>query len=81
VPIGLLIAWATVAYFGANGLSLMEVEEAMYQFGYDAMVYTKLEPFVYVMVTLMIVGAAMISSIIPARKALKYNPAEAVRSI
>ena len=59
----------------------MEVDEAMYQFGYDSMVYTKLEPFVYVMVSSMIIGAAIISSIIPARKALKYNPAEAVRAI
>ena len=80
-PIGLLLAWATVHYFGVNGLSLMEVDEAMYQFGYDSMVYTKLEPFVYVMVSSMIIGAAIISSIIPARKALKYNPAEAVRAI
>ena len=80
-PIGLLVAWATVAYFGANGLSLMEVEEAMYQFGYDAVVYTKLDPSLYGWISVLIIIAAMLSSIIPARKALKYNPAEAVRAI
>lgn len=80
-PIGLLVAWATVAYFGANGLSLMEVEEAMYQFGYDAVVYTKLDPSLYGWISVLIIIAAMLSSIIPARKALKYNPAEAVRTI
>lgn len=80
-PIGLLISWATISYFGVNGINLMEVEDAMYQFGYDPMVYTQLEPYVYIMITLMIMGAATISSIYPARKALKYNPAEAVRAI
>ena len=80
-PIGLLLAWGTVAYFGANGLNLGDVEDAMYQFGFDTMVYTKLEPFVYWAVSGLIVAAAILSSIIPARKALKYNPAEAVRAL
>jgi ABC-type antimicrobial peptide transport system permease subunit len=45
------------------------------------MVYTKLEPLIYVSIAAMIIVAAIISSIIPARKALKYNPAEAVRAL
>lgn len=80
-PLGLLLAWATVTYFGSAGINLMEVEDAMYQFGYDAIVYPKLETFVYFMVSAMIIMAAIISSIVPARRALKYNPAEAVRAI
>ncbi|MDX2362589.1 MAG: FtsX-like permease family protein [Crocinitomicaceae bacterium] len=80
-PIGLLISWATISYFGNHGINLMDVEDAMYQFGYDPMVYTKLDASVYITITMMIMIAATISSIYPARKALKYNPAEAVRAI
>lgn len=80
-PVGLILAWATITYFGAYGINLGTVEEAMYKFGVDSMVYTKLEFFVYVMITVMIIFAALFSSILPARKALKYNPAEAVRAI
>jgi len=80
-PIGLLLSWGTISYFGAYGINLMNVEDAMYQFGYDPMVYTKLDASIYGMITLMIMIAASISSIYPARKALKYNPAEAVRAI
>lgn len=80
-PIGLLIAWGSISYFGKNGINLMEVEDAMYEFGYDPMVYTKLDPYIYFAITVMIIVAAIFSSIYPARKALKYNPAEAVRAI
>ena len=80
-PIGLLISWAFISYFGTHGINLMEVEDAMYQFGYDAMVYTKLEPWVYLLITAMIIVASLVSAIYPARKALKYNPAEAVRAL
>lgn len=80
-PVGLLISWLFISYFGSHGINLMEVEDAMYQFGYDTMVYTKLEPGIYLTITVMIIIAAMISAIYPARKALKYNPAEAVRAL
>ena len=80
-PIGLLISWGTISYFGANGINLMNVEDVMYQLGYDPMVYTKLDGSVYMTITVMIMAASTISSIYPARKALKYNPAEAVRAI
>jgi ABC-type lipoprotein release transport system permease subunit len=80
-PIGLLISWATISYFGANGINLMNVEDVMYQMGYDPMVYTKLDGSIYFTITVMIMIASTVSSIYPARKALKYNPAEAVRAI
>jgi len=80
-PIGLLISWAFITYFGIYGINLMEVEDAMYEFGYDTMVYTSLDLSVYITITVMIIIASLISAIFPARKALKYNPAEAVRAL
>ncbi len=80
-PVGLFVSWAFITYFGNNGISLMSVEDAMYQYGYDTMVYTQLDGGIYAQMTVMVVIAALISAIYPARKALKYNPAEAVRAL
>lgn len=80
-PVGLLISWASITYFGIYGIDLGSVEDAMYAFGYDTMVYTKLDLSVYITITVMIIIASLISAIFPARKALKYNPAEAVRAL
>jgi len=80
-PIGLLLSWLTIAYFGSVGISLESVGDALYKAGYDSMVYPAVDSIIYLNITLMIVFASLIASIIPARKALKYNPAEAVRAV
>lgn len=80
-PIGLLISWGFISYFGTNGINLMAVEDAMYQYGYDTMVYTQIDSTMYGTMTFMILVAAVVAAIYPARKALKYNPAEAVRAL
>lgn len=80
-PIGLLISWASINYFGKVGINLDSVGDALYKAGYDSMVYTEIASSAYINITVMIVLASLIASIIPARKALKYNPAEAVRAV
>jgi ABC-type lipoprotein release transport system permease subunit len=45
------------------------------------MIYTNLEPMFYLNVTIMVMVAAVLSSIYPAIKALQLKPAEAVRAI
>ena len=80
-PIGLLISWISITYFGKVGINLDSVGEALYKVGYDSMVFTEIESSAYINITVMIIVASLIASIIPARKALKYNPAEAVRAV
>ena len=81
VPIGLLLSWISITYFGNSGINLDSVGDALYKVGMDSMVYPAVDSSAYLTISIMIVIAAVIASIIPARKALKYNPAEAVRAI
>ena len=80
-PLGLGISYATITYFGTYGLDLSVVGEGMNSFGAESMLYTSLDGSVYWLMALMIGMAAILSSIIPAKRALNYDPAEAVRSI
>ncbi len=80
-PIGLLLSWASITYFGSKGISLISVGDALYKFGMDSTVFPSIPSSYYMTITVMIVFAAIIASIVPARRALKYNPAEAVRAV
>jgi len=63
----------------ANDLSI--VGKGLENFGISTMIYPSLEPQFYINVTIMVVVAAILSSIYPAIKALQLKPAEAVRAI
>ncbi|MGB1317956.1 MAG: ABC transporter permease, partial [Flavobacteriales bacterium] len=80
-PIGVVLGFITVTYFGSAGIDLSTVGEGLESFGISTMVYTNLEPVFYINVTIMVMVAAILSSIYPARKALQLKPAEAVRAI
>ena len=80
-PIGLLLSWASITSLGSVGINFEVVGEAWYKAGIDSMVYTAVNPWAYLSITLMIIIASIIAAIVPARKALKYNPAEAVRAV
>ena len=80
-PIGLLLSWGSITYFGNVGINLEVVGEALYKAGIDSMVYTAVNPWAYLTITIMIIAASILAAIVPARKALKYNPAEAVRAV
>lgn len=80
-PIGLLLAWATVMYFGKHGIDLSIVGEGMSSFGADSIMYTQIDPEFYPQIVLMVVFTALIAAIFPARKALKLRPSEAVRAL
>ncbi len=80
-PIGVLLGYITVTYFGSAGIDLSVVGKGLESFGISTMIYTNLEPRFYIDVTVMVIVAAILSSIYPARKALQLKPAEAVRAI
>jgi ABC-type lipoprotein release transport system permease subunit len=49
--------------------------------GYSAMTYPMLEPYRYIQITILVVITAIVASIYPALKALKLEPAEAIRTL
>ncbi len=80
-PIGVILGFLTVSHFGSAGIDLSIVGKGLEEFGISTMIYPSLTPDFYVNVTIMVVVAAILSSIYPAIKALQLKPAEAVRAI
>lgn len=77
-PLGLLISWAFVTYFGATGIDLGGAYD---DYGFSSIVYPYLDSSSYIEVTYMVVIMAVVAAIYPAIKALKLNPVEAIRKI
>jgi ABC-type antimicrobial peptide transport system permease subunit len=47
--------------------------------GYSALVFPVIDPKMIVVIGLLVLATGILASIYPARKALKYKPAEAIR--
>ena len=81
VPLGVFLSYLTISYFGDVGIDLSMVEEGLEQFGMGTRLYTELYLDYYINITLLTFLLTFISSLFPARRALKLEPAVAVRSI
>ncbi len=78
---GLIINAGIMQYFAKNGLDLSaSIGEGMEAVGYSSIIYPQMEADIYAGITLLVIFAAILSSIYPAIKAIKLNPAEAVRA-
>ena len=77
-PLGLLISWAFVSYFGTNGIDL---GGAYTEVGFASIIYPYLDNKSYLEVTYMVVIMAVLAAIYPAIKALSLKPVEAIRKI
>ncbi len=80
-PIGIVLSYLFISYYGEHGIDLSVVAEGLESLGVGAIIYTYLPNNLYFNITIMIVFVAFLSSILPARRALKLDPAEAVKSI
>lgn len=80
-PVGLLIGYLTILYFGANGIDLSAFSDTMKMYGLSEVVYFELEPVVYKQVPVAVALTAVLASIYPAWKAIRLNPVEAIRIV
>jgi len=78
-PLGLLLSWAAVAYFGKYGINLSGA--AYGEMGFATIIYPYLDASSYWNVTVMVIVMAVVAAIFPAKKALSLKPAEAIRKI
>ena len=79
-PIGILLSYWSISYYGTYGLDFASVAKGLESLGVGSKIFTKLPIYLYINITLMTLLITIISAIIPARRALKLNPAEAVKT-
>ena len=80
LPFGIGCSYLTNWYFSIYGIDLSVVATGLESMGLAAVIYTYLPLEVYLNISLMTFVVSMLSGMIPARRALKINPAEAVKS-
>ena len=78
-PLGLLLGYLTINYFGKAGIDLSYMAETLEQMGYSSMLYPTLETEAYVSIGIRILIFTIIAAIYPAYKALRLKPVEAIR--
>jgi ABC-type antimicrobial peptide transport system permease subunit len=78
--VGLIITYVVVQITGRTGINLAMWAEGLEAIGYSAIVYPVVTAENYVVILVLVIITGIISAIWPARKALKLNPAEALRT-
>ena len=79
--IGLLLGYFTIHWTGNAGINISIFSEGLSAYGFSSIVYPQLESSYYLPLTLMTIFTAVLSAIYPAVRAIKLNPAEAIRKI
>ena len=77
--VGIVIGAVTSKYGETHPIDLSMWAQGYEQLGYDAFVYTSLDPIMLVNVTIMVMITGVIAALYPAYKALKNDPADALR--
>ncbi len=76
---GVALSVGTIALTSRKGINFAGWSEGFEALGYNAHVFPVIETTFYIFLGIMVIMAAMLASIWPARKALKLQPADAVR--
>jgi len=77
--VGLIISLFIAHHYATYGIDLSSVGKGMNSIGYSAIVYFRVNTEFYFTTIFMVIIIAIISAISPARKALKLQPASAIR--
>jgi len=79
---GMMLGLITLTCLGRSGLNLAAVGgDSLEQFGFSPVVYPQLDFSFFMILILLVVLTALLTSIFPAVKALRLQPAEAVRKV
>ena len=78
--VGMTISGIIIHIYSKVGVNLTAFSKGFESVGFDAMVYPSLNTNFYVGLTILVIIAGILSSLIPARKALRLNPVEAIRT-
>lgn len=78
--IGMLLGWLVIAITSRTGLDFSSVGEGFEAMGWPAIVYPRITLDYFIGTTILVIATGILASIFPARKALKLNPVEAIRT-
>ncbi|MFT4523236.1 MAG: putative ABC transport system permease protein [Bacteroidia bacterium] len=82
LPIGLLIGYLIIETTGKSGIDITELYgEGISEMGYNSIIYPTLPSEQYWVMAGQVMLIIFIAAIVPARRALKLNPATAIRKI
>jgi len=81
MPIGLFLSYISIEYYAKHGIDLSNFASGLESLGIGAIMHTYLPTKMYLNVSLLTLAVAFISSLFPAKRALKLNPAEAIKSL
>lgn len=79
-PVGLLASYFITGYYQKHGLDLSGMgKDMMASFGFSTLIYPSFPWEKLVAIMTMVIGTALISCLLPAMKALRLQPVEALR--
>jgi ABC-type lipoprotein release transport system permease subunit len=78
--VGMILGYFVILITSHTGLDFSSVGEGFEAMGWSAMVYPEIELQFFIGVTILVIITGILSSIIPARKALSLKPIEAIRA-
>jgi ABC-type antimicrobial peptide transport system permease subunit len=77
--IGMILSAFLIGYFHQKGIDLSSMSKGLGTYGFDPNIYPFIKSELYLNLSLMIFCTAILAAIMPARKALKLKPVEAIR--
>lgn len=78
--LGMLSSSVILHFWADKGLNLSMVAKGLESIGYSAVIYPQISGNFYVVLTGLVILTGILASIYPARKAVKLNPADAIRT-